>query len=179
MDLPNLVRYLGIMILIAGLATFGLGMYLPTPDATIEHVSEFDQEYAEENNQDRFRVPFADNSNENLTAEDIHTVYNSENLSDETLQKFQRNIDSSNSFSVSEGNLTDYTQRFVVEFEDGSQHVYEGEADGFYPPRITLLGMISAFLGFMTYTSMRKSQNSTPKGVRESEDSRWEYELKD
>ena len=179
MDLENLVRYLGVTIMIVGLVLSGLGIYLPTPDETIEHVSEFDQEYAEENNQDHFRVPFTDNSDENVTAEDVHTVYTSEDLSNETLQTFRTNIDSSDSFSVSEGNLTDYTQRFVVVFEDGSQHVYEGENDGLYPPRIALLGMISAFLGFMTYASMRKSQNNVPKGVSKSEDSRWEYEVKD
>lgn len=177
MELTDLVRYLTIIIVVSGLVTFGFGMYLPTPDPSINYVSEFDQEYAQENNQEGgFRVPFSD-QDQNLTAENIHTTYSSENLSDETVETFRSNVESGGSFSVSEGNVTDYTGRFILTFDDGSQHVYEGTPDGLYPPRVTLLGLISAFIGFMAYLSVRKTKNNTPDGLVESDESRWEYDF--
>lgn len=180
MELPDLVRYLTIIIMVGGLITFGFGMYLPTPDPSINYVSEFDQEYAQENNQEGgFRVPFSDNQNQNLTAEDIHKTYSSENLPNETMETFRSNIESGETFSVSEGNVTDYTGRFILTFDDGSQHVYEGSPDGLYPPRVTLLGLISAFIGFMAYSSVRKTRNNIPDGLVQSDESRWEYDFKE
>lgn len=178
MELSDIVRYLAIAIVITGLVTFGFGAYLSMPDPSIRYVSEFDHQYAQDNNEDYFRVPFT-GQDENLTAESIHTTYDSDDLSNETISVFQSNIESSQSFSVSEGNLTDYRGRFIVTVGDGSQHVYEGQSDGLYPPRIILLGLSSFLIGFMAYTSIRGTENNTPEGIEQSDDSRWEYDFKE
>ena len=180
MELPNLVRYLTIIITVSGLIIFGFGMYLPNPDASINYVSEFDQEYAQENNEENgLRIPFSDNQDKNLTAEDIHKTYSSEDFSNETMETFRSNIESGRTFSVSEGNVTQYIGRFILTFENGSQYVYEGSFDGLYPPRVALLRLISAIIGVMAYSSIRRTKNNIPDGLVESDETRWKYEFED
>jgi hypothetical protein len=116
--------------------------------------------------------------NDNISASEVHKVHNMANASSEVKTKFMNNIESENAFYIEE-NQTDYIGTFIVEFEDGSQYVFEGESDGIYPPRVFLAGVIAITAGFLVRFSIRGIEKEIPDGVEPSDDNtEWEYNVK-
>jgi hypothetical protein len=177
-NLPKLVKRLGVFLLLLGFGLALAGVALPTPDAEVSYVQEFNENYAEENTDEFFDIPFIGDEN-NITASEVHTVYDSSDYSNSTHSEFKNNINSNETFKVSEDDAEKFIGNFIIEFENGSKHVYKGDPNGIYPPTLLLGGIIAITMGIFTMISIRGIDSRFPEDIEEVDDGEWEYRIRD
>ena len=173
MDTIKTTKILGLALIIVGVGALAGASIMTQPPTTVEKVGEFNQSYAES------RTPssaFGGYNGENISAGDVHTVYNATELNNETLGAIQEAREQGIS-SVQGPEQEIIGGRFIVLFDGGEQIVFSASSSGITKGQSTLAGLLSLFAGLLILSILRGDKQLPDKVKRASEDSRWDYDV--
>lgn len=179
-NLSKVLKYVGLAMLVLGIVITAIGIILPQPSVDVRYVSEFDQEYAQNNYDPGYTLPIIENVEEKeRTPEEVHDVYTESSLNQTTTEALNRNIGSPIKFNVNSSDSEKIVGRFIFDKGDDELHVYEGERSGIYPPRLIIAGIFTLVAGGIVYRSMRVSSKLPSMVKKSEEDEDWEFVIDD
>lgn len=164
--------------MISGTSMLLYGFIFADTNMNVNHISEFNQTYAQEEDESIFDIIPSDDEDTDLEASDVHNTINHTEISSENADSLREIIDTDDNAKMeSTQNLG--LGRFIITFDDGSQHVFEATPDGFTPRNFIILGLILSVFGSLIYTNIRAAEEYVPDGLVEKEDDDWRYYIDD